>query len=228
MPHLGYDQADRAANSDDRRRLAEAVGMAPDGLVFMEQVHGGKVVVVDNSRGGAGLHRRRDAVAAADAMVTRATSVALVALSADCPLVGFWDAAAGAAAVAHAGWRGLAAGVLPHTVAAMVDLGADVHRLAAAVGPAIGPCCYEVGAEVVDELLAAGAMLPEHVQPRGGSLRLDLIGAVKYQLCLAGLATDRIDVDQSCTRCSQAVLHSYRRDGQRAGRQAMVVRINER
>jgi len=225
MPDLGFDPADVAASLHDRRRLAEAVGVAPERLVFMQQVHGGQVAAVDVSHAGAGLHCRGDAVAAADAMTTASAAVALVALSADCPLVALWDARAGAVGVAHAGWRGLAAGVLPHTVAALGKLGANAGRMAAAVGPAIGPCCYEVGRDVADQLLAAGAILPEHVLPRGTSLYLDLPGAVRHQLLAAGLAADRVDVEPSCTMCSPGVLHSYRRDGRRAGRQAMVVRL---
>ncbi|NLX58095.1 MAG: peptidoglycan editing factor PgeF [Phycisphaerae bacterium] len=225
MPDLGFGEGDAAASPKDRRRLADAVGVEPGRLVFMQQVHGGQVAAVDASRAGAGLHCRGDAVAAADAMTTTSAAVALVALSADCPLVALWDARARTVAVAHAGWRGLAAGVLPHTVAALVGLGADAGRMAAAVGPAIGPCCYEVGRDVADELLAAGAVLPEHVLPRGTSLHLDLPGAVRHQLLAAGLAADRIDVEPSCTMCSPGVLHSYRRDGRRAGRQAMVVRL---
>ena len=168
MPDLGFGEGDAAASPKDRRRLADAVGVEPGRLVFMQQVHGGQVAAVDASRAGAGLHCRGDAVSAADAMTTASAAVALVALSADCPLVALWDARARTVAVAHAGWRGLAAGVLPHTVAALVGLGADAGRMAAAVGPAIGPCCYEVGRDVARARPPAGNV-PAPGLARGGA-----------------------------------------------------------
>ncbi|MBN2584115.1 MAG: polyphenol oxidase family protein [Planctomycetes bacterium] len=227
-PDLGCDAADRAACPDDRRRLAEAVGLDAEHLVFMEQVHGGAVAVVDERQAGAGLHDRRAAVAGADSMVTCSSAVALVALSADCPLVAAWDAEARLAAVAHAGWRGLAAEVLRRMVERMVDLGADTRRIGAAVGPAIGACCYEVGPDLVDALVGSGIALPEHLRPVGSHLHMDLGAVVERQLCQAGVAAERISVEPTCTMCCEPLLHSYRRDGSQAGRQALVIRREER
>lgn len=155
-PNLGYGADGRAAADADRRRLAVSLSTTPDRLVFMEQVHSSGVAVVGAAQAGAGLAARETALRGADALVTADDSVVLVGLSADCPLVALWDEAAGLCAVAHAGWRGLASGVIGSTVSELVALGARAGSLRAAIGAAIGECCYEVDADVAAKVLAAG------------------------------------------------------------------------
>ena len=107
-PHLGYAVTGEAASPDDRQQAAAAVGLAVERLVFMEQVHGAGIAVVGDDDAGAGLERRATTIAGADAMVTRSSQIALVGLSADCPLGVLWETASGLTAIAHAGWRGTA------------------------------------------------------------------------------------------------------------------------
>ncbi len=232
-PDLGYAADGRAASPADRERLAELAGLAGQQLVFMEQVHAGRASWVDSADAGAGLSERSGAIAGADALVTDDQQVALVALSADCPLVALWeeqghgrdnDAAhrKPLVAVAHAGWRGLAAGVLQATVELMISRGARVNSLRALVGPSIGPCCYQVGADLKGQLLPDGRALPEHFVPLDGGLHLDLEAVLCYQLVSLGLLSENIMLSGHCTHCDSR-LHSYRRDGGRAGRQAMLI-----
>lgn len=225
LPDLGFAADGRATSPEDRRDAAAAVDASPGQLVFMEQVHGGAVATVDQSHAGAGLDRRTSSICGVDAMVTGSDRIALAGLSADCPLIGLWDNAAGLVALAHAGWRGLVAGVLPATVGRMIDLGADRARIAAVVGPAIGPCCYEVGHEVIDAFNSAGRPVPpECSTARGDRVMLDLFGVARRQLVLAGINLGRITQRGGCTACGPDHLHSYRREGERAGRQAMILR----
>jgi len=115
-------------------------------------------------------------------------------------------------AAAHAGWRGIAAGVVGATVAAMAG---DPSSFAAWIGPAIGSCCYETGPDVADQVAAASH--PAVVIPGpAGRPHLDLQQAVRRQLQAAGLR--QIEVLPLCTRCETPILHSYRRDGKAAGR----------
>ena len=147
-----------------------------------------------------------------DALVVREAGIAAVVATADCvPVVAV---GAGGAAVIHAGWRGIVAGV----VARALDALGGAQR--AWIGPAIGPCCYEVGDEVADAVEAAsGASLRR--PGRGARPHLDLTGAVAAQLAHAGV--ESIATIDLCTRCHPELLASYRRDGERAGRNLTLV-----
>jgi hypothetical protein len=143
-----------------------------------------------------------------DALVVRDAGIAAVVTTADCVPVVVVGERGGA--VIHAGWRGIVAGVVGR---ALERLG---ERVAAAwIGPAIGPCCYEVGPEVAEAVVAAshaGAL----VVGRGERPFLDLRAAVAAQLEAGGVeSTTVVDL---CTRCHPELLASYRRDGERAGR----------
>jgi len=115
----------------------------------------------------------------------------------------------------HAGWRGCAAGVIGAAVADATRRGHDPEGLLAAVGPAIGPCCYEVGNEVADTFRALG--LP--VLARSDKPHLDLPRIAVALLTRAGLAPDNVVLRAPCTRCNPDRYHSYRANGPRAGRQ---------
>ncbi|ACM02836.1 peptidoglycan editing factor PgeF [Cereibacter sphaeroides] len=128
----------------NRARVAEAMGVAADRLVTVNQVHSPDVLTVT----GPLAERPR-----ADALVTAVPGLAIAVLTADCQPVLMADAEAGVVAAAHAGWRGTKAGVLEATLAAMEDLGADRARVAAVIGPTISQAAYEVGPEFVEEFL---------------------------------------------------------------------------
>lgn len=224
-PELGYDADGRAVSPQDRELLAEALGLDASRLVFMEQVHGGLATAVDESAAGAGLESRATAVHGVDALVTSCGEVALVGLSADCPLVAMWDEAGTVGAVAHAGWRSTTGGIVRQTVEIMVGLGAAPERIRAALSPAIGPCCYEVQSDLVAAMTAAGAAREEDFLRREGRVYLDLGAAVERQLTESGVARERISGTFACTMCASGLFHSYRRDGARAGRQAMGLRL---
>ncbi len=174
-------------------------------LTFVTQVHGSAVRVIDAAQPEPAEPPQ------ADAQVTAIDGVGLVVLTADClPIV---VAGEGAVAVLHAGWRGLAAGVIAHGVRALAQLGAG-ESVAAAIGPGAGACCYEVGPEVHE----AFAALPEAVH-RGG--KLDLKAIARHQLQAAGVAT--VHDISLCTICSdQGLFFSHRRDHGVTGRQAGV------
>ena len=227
-PDLGYGADDSASSPRDRRALAEAMGVEAGRLVFMQQVHGNRVTEVDASQAGAGLGARGSAIARTDALVTRDGGLALVGLSADCPLVALWDDGGRWAALAHAGWRGLAAGILDNVVSELSARGVAPGQLRAATGPHIERCCYEVGEDVVRALLERGRAAQEHFT-RTSDYRtyLDLGEVIGYQLAMAGVGADRLLRCALCTCCQAKMLHSYRRDGPAAGagRQAMAVRL---
>ncbi|MDW7710316.1 MAG: polyphenol oxidase family protein [Deferrisomatales bacterium] len=183
------------------QRLLRATGARR--LRLLRQVHGTKVVPC-------GGERRRGPRPRADAWAGRpAPGVLVGVLTADCAPVLLCHPSSGIVGLAHAGWRGAVAGVARATVQAM---GVPAREVRAAIGPAIGPCCYQVGAEVV-EALGGGS---EHLGPwpgEPGRRRLDLPGLVRSDLLDAGLEARAVEVLPLCTACSGEILYSYRREG---------------
>ena len=207
--------------------VAGAIGVAPEHLLRPKQVHGRTVVAVP-SRGSYGPFSggRRPA---ADAVVTDDPSCALAVQTADCVPLLIADPRTGAVAAVHAGWRGLAAGVIQAAIAALnTHFGSRAADLAVALGPSIGPCCYAVGEDVVEALCAAGHCdaWTDRWFPHGptGGYRLDLRTAARDQLSRAGLAADRVHTVQLCTAHDTARFFSYRAEGSGTGRLAAVIR----
>lgn len=124
-------------------------------------------------------------------------------------------------AAAHAGWRGTASGVVRRTVEQMVsEGGVAADDLAAAIGPHIGVCCMEVGDDVADLFGRPGTVVrrPDWPKPH-----LDLGAANRTQLADAGVPPERVEVSTLCTRCRPDLFHSYRRDGEKAGRMLSLI-----
>ncbi|XVV02062.1 peptidoglycan editing factor PgeF [Actinosynnema sp. CA-248983] len=194
--HVGDDPAAVAAN---RRRLAEGIGLDVDRLVWMEQVHGRTVQVVDGPR--------ETPLEATDAVVTATPGLALVVLTADCVPVLLGDPEAGVIAAVHAGRVGARVGVVPAALDRMVGLGAQKDRIEVLLGPAVCGQCYEVPAEMradVEKHLPGSA-----AKSRRGTPSLDLRAGLWQQLADAGVG--RIGIDPRCT-VEEKTLFSHRRD----------------
>jgi polyphenol oxidase len=197
--HVGDDPAQVLSN---RGLVAHHVGLPPDRLLFMDQVHGSRVAVVD------GPLQPGEPPPRADALVTAAADVALVVVVADCAPVLLSSTAGGVVAVAHAGRRGMAGGIVTATLRAMQDLGADPAETSALVGPAICGSCYEVPASMQAEV--AAVVPAARSTTRSGTPALDVRAGIASQLRAAGVGS--VDVDPTCTAESQ-MLYSHRRDG---------------
>ncbi|MEU1073725.1 MULTISPECIES: peptidoglycan editing factor PgeF [unclassified Streptomyces] len=185
----------------NRGRSARALGLDADRVVWMNQVHGRDVAVVDGPWGA-------DAeVPAVDAVVTARRGLALAVLTADCTPVLLADPVAGVVAAAHAGRPGMVAGVVPAAVGAMVSLGAEPSRITARTGPAVCGRCYEVPAAMRDEV---AAVEPAAWSETGwGTPAVDVTAGVHAQLAALGV-TDR-QASGVCTLESKDHF-SYRRD----------------
>jgi YfiH family protein len=195
------------------QRLARELGVAADRLVWMDQVHGTRVAVVDGPVEGP--------LEGTDAVVTRTPGLVLCVLVADCVPVLLADPDAPAVAALHAGWRGLAAGVVEAGVAAVAELGADPAATVGLVGPAVGGCCYEVGADV---RAAVGDRYPAALATtRDGRPSLDpAVGAAE---ALARAGVGEVRVAGECTFDLAERFFSHRRDHGRTGRQAGLVAL---
>ncbi|MFD4246781.1 peptidoglycan editing factor PgeF [Streptomyces sp. NPDC058525] len=192
---------DPAAVRANRARAARSLGIDPDLVVWMNQVHGRDVAVVDGPWGA------DEALPAVDAVVTARRGLALAVLTADCTPVLLADPVAGIAAAAHAGRPGLVAGVVPAAVEAMAALGAEPGRIVARTGPAVCGRCYEVPAAMRDEV--SGVVPAARAETSWGTPAVDVVAGVHAQLAEAGV-TDRLR-SAVCTLESRDHF-SYRRD----------------
>ena len=186
---------------ENRRRLAASIERDPQGVVMARQAHGAELrrhAVPQETRVFADVVKSPDQ---ADAQVTSNPDLTPLVMVADCLPVAM--VGPGGVAMAHCGWRGLAGGIVAGAAEA-------VEAEAAAIGPGIGPCCYEVG----EEVLSAFADLDGVAQGR----MLDLTAVATALLERAGVGT--IESSGLCTSCNPALFYSHRRDGERTGRQA--------
>lgn len=156
-----------------------------------------------------------------DAIVSRRAGQWVGIRTADCVPILLADPVTRCVASVHAGWKGTAAGISSEAVRTMVEsYGTDPRHLLAAIGPAIGRCCFEVGPEVALEF---ETLFPEAVLP---AQAIDLPEANRRQLVSAGLTASSIDMAHLCTRCGVEEFHSFRRDREASGRMVAAIKIN--
>jgi YfiH family protein len=232
-PHLFTTRQLALSSSEDYARMAAAVGAS--GVARLTQVHGRDVVTV---------RRGNDPVAAspaADALVSDDPTRAITVRAADCVPLLMADRTRGVVAAVHAGWRGTAAKVAVAALDALGrEFGTEPKDVVAAIGPSIGPCCYEVGSELVDAFAAAGheryliqRWFAAPPAPRGWihaerpRLRLDVAGANRDQLVLAGMNEADIHMADLCTAMHLDLLTSFRVERENAGRIAGVIRARD-
>jgi hypothetical protein len=189
--------------AENRRRMAEQIGVPPTHLLSVHQIHSPDVVIATEPWAGPARPK-------ADAMVTRTAGLAIGVTTADCGPILFAAPAARVIGAAHAGWKGALTGVLESTIAAMEKLGAERGDIIAAIGPLIRQQSYEVGPEFVTRFIEADAgygmfFIPS---PRAGHAMFDLGGFIRMRLEVAGiLMIDDLGVDTYADeRC-----FSYRR-----------------
>jgi hypothetical protein len=204
--HVGDDPAAVAAN---RKRLAGAIGLGDDRIVWMNQVHGDRVAVVDGPA--------ESAIENTDGLVTTTPRLALAVVTADCVPVLMADARAGVAAAVHAGRVGAQQGVVVRALEAMLAAGARTEDVSVLLGPAVSGRNYEVPAAMAEEVEAA---LPgSRTTTFRGTPGLDLRAGIARQL--KGLGVTAVDIDPRCT-VADPLLFSHRRDAP-TGRLASLV-----
>ena len=215
----------RDAVLQNRALAARTIGVEPDRLVGLMQVHGADVVRVTRPWTPGDGPR-------ADAMVTNSPGVALGIITADCAPILLADAGSGVTGAAHAGWRGAAAGVVEATVAAMVRLGADPASIVAAIGPCIGQESYEVGADLRDAVVEHRAADASFFVPGGREAhwQFDLAGYCSARLADAGIGC--VTVIEADTAAEEARFFSYRRrtlgGGGPIGHQISIISLDPR
>ncbi|WP_425315831.1 peptidoglycan editing factor PgeF [Streptomyces olivoreticuli] len=194
---------DPAAVRANRERTAKSLGLDPAAVVWMNQVHGRDVAVVDGPWGAGGTEE----IPAVDGVVTARRGLALAVLTADCTPVLLADPVAGITGAAHAGRPGLVAGVVPATVEAMIALGADPARIIAHTGPSVCGFCYEVPEAMRAEVTAAVA--EAWATTRKGTPAVDVAAGVCAQLHRLGV---NISGQSHICTLESADHFSYRRE----------------
>jgi YfiH family protein len=219
-----FTEDDREAVVENRRRLAAALGFPPERIAVAHQVHGAELITHQGksalrcSFAAHGLEKEQgsveiDGLAEADGHVVSTKGMAALVFVADCVPVALTGP--GGVAMLHCGWRGLAAGIIAKGAAA-------ITATDAAIGPSIGPCCYEVGPEVQSALqppTGPKAAYMTTFSPVGGVV--DLPAVAERQLRDAGV--ERVETSGLCTSCEPELFFSHRRDRGCTGRQAGLV-----
>ncbi|KAF1084816.1 Laccase domain protein [Sporotomaculum syntrophicum] len=222
--HVGDELRYVVAN---RQRICQALGANMNWLVAGEQVHGDRVVTVGAAQAGRGAISIDDALPGVDALVTDEPLVLLSSYYADCVPLLFLDPMRRVIALAHAGWKGTVQNIGTKTVHHMLEMhGCLAENILAAVGPAIGACCYEVDApvmEAVERVWPGGPIPARPGQP--GRWWLDL-PAVNWRLLLgAGVRAENITMAGCCTACCEDLFFSYRRQDGPTGRMASLIML---
>ncbi|MCC0043260.1 MAG: peptidoglycan editing factor PgeF [Brucellaceae bacterium] len=188
--------------AENRRRTAQSLGVQPERLLTVHQVHSADVVTIDAPFGG---DRPR-----ADAMATATPGLALGVLTADCGPVLFADGEARVLGAAHAGWKGALGGVLEATVGAMEKLGAERQRIVAVLGPTISQDSYEVGPEFRERFILAepGSDAYFRASSNGGKFMFDLPAYIIARLERSGVQASSLG---HCTYVDEDRFYSYRR-----------------
>ena len=209
--NLGFSRGDEEASVREHyRRLAEALGVDEKRFTLTRQIHETEVSVVGEEQVGMGLHRPM--AWRSDAIVTALPDTPLCGFYADCVVTLLYDPATHTAGVAHAGWRGMAGGILPKTVEVMVArLGARRESLIAVLGPSIRQECFETDADVPEamERLLGVAVRP-YIREKGAKFHVDLQGIGVKLLRDAGLAPENVIDSGLCTMCHSDEFWSHR------------------
>jgi YfiH family protein len=201
---------------ENRVRLAAALGFGPERIAIGRQVHGAELATHEGPQDPSPFAEPGSAIPEVDGHVTAEVSLALLVFVADCLPIAL--SGPGGVAMLHCGWRGLAAGIVARGAEA-------IGATNAAIGPGIGPCCYEVGEEVL-AAFESRQPPPTGLKPDSGSGNRP-VGGVDLSLVAWGMLREagvgRVELSGLCTGCEAELFFSHRRDAGRTGRQAGLI-----
>jgi polyphenol oxidase len=206
---------------NNRELLAASLNIPLSNFVAAQQVHQANIAVITKTMRGKGSFDFDSAIPASDAMITDISNICLMILTADCVPIMLFDPKRKVIGIAHAGWKGTVNFIAPKTVQAMQDnFDCSPSDIIAGIGPSIGPCCYEVGADV---MIAFERMMPDKLdlileKKSSGKEHLNLWAANTIQLHQSGIPEKNIEIAGICTRCHAERFYSVRKDGIHTGR----------
>ncbi|MBI5787790.1 MAG: peptidoglycan editing factor PgeF [Candidatus Schekmanbacteria bacterium] len=201
----------------NRHDYCNAVGVDFHNLACLKQIHRDQIIV---------LEKTPESPPIADASITKQPGIVLAIQTADCVPILIADPENKIIAAVHAGWRGTVANILAKTLKKMFELGADPQKCLVAVGPCIGPCCYQVDNLVIDQLKAAGIPWQAYVGAEDhGHWNLNLAAINIRQARMTGIPQQRISRLDLCTACNNGHFFSYRREG-KTGRMLNMIALS--
>lgn len=211
-------------HAGDWHPMAGAFGIRPDHLITVNQVHGEDIVRIDAQ--GLVDGRTDPRTVEADAMITSARGIAIGVETADCVPILLFDPRVPAVAAVHAGWRSTVKKIAQKAVKRMQEeFGADPSAMIGAIGPAIGPECYEVDEPVMISVRDSFSFWKDIAKPNGdGRWNLDLVKANRLELIQIGFSERNIHSAGMCTSCRKDLFYSFRAEG-RTGRMLSVIMI---
>ncbi|AEF18169.1 Multi-copper polyphenol oxidoreductase, laccase [Thermoanaerobacterium xylanolyticum LX-11] len=218
-----YD--DRESVYENFSRICHVANINYSDMVFSNQVHSDGIRIVNRSDKGKnfGISDIKNA----DALMTNERGIPIVTFYADCTPLYFLDPVKNIIALAHAGWRGTAKEIGPKTVETMVTaFGSHKKDILAAIGPAIGVCCYEVGKDVADKISKLNINIGDVLLDKGdGKWMLNLEMTNYYELINCGIKDENITLSGLCTSCNAYEFYSYRRDKGATGSMAAFMEL---
>lgn len=223
--NLGFHVGDKPKNVlENRSRWLSEWGAIWSDFVMVEQVHGTQVVWVDKESGGRGARSLETVIPKNDGLLTQ-SHMGLMAMFADCVPIYFYHPVIGAVGIAHAGWKGTLGKICLNVLDKLVLAGGKIEDCWVALGPSIGPCCYEVDQAVADRF-KSNFEQTVFLNPLGsGRFSLDLGEANRNLLLDAGIKSDQIWMASTCTACNGESFFSHRREGAPTGRMGGWIRL---
>jgi len=232
---LNFDirDGDDIENVEQNKAVAGRVFcFEPIGLLTVNQVHGNDILAIEKPAKDLSALSKTDA----DAIITNQGGLAIGVLTADCVPIILADHVKKIIGIVHAGWKGTVNGIVKKAIDAMIiKFGSDRKTILAAIGPSIGPCCYEVGDVVIKEFVERFSDYKDFITPlhpplsKGGredsGWRLDLKMANLSQIMESGISKESITTENLCTSCRNDIFFSYRADGRITGRQLNFIMV---
>lgn len=222
--NLGFKTEDNRHNVERNLDiLCSAAGFCKEDMVFSDQVHGDRCRAVKESDRGKGTVIKSD-IEGIDALITNEKGLALCIFTADCVPVFLLDTKNEAIGMCHAGWRGVINRIVPKTIEQMkINYGTAGCDIIAAVGPSIGPCCFEVGDDAASKFHDSFGGNSDIIINNGSIIKVNLWSALKLQL--EALNVRRCVISELCTCCGSDKFYSYRRDGAETGRMISIMQM---
>jgi hypothetical protein len=210
--NLSFGNGDKKAHIQKNLEvLSRAIGIASNHIITANQVHGSRVKVVS--------HLDNDGPDDSDALITAATGICVMVLTADCVPILLCDPARRVVGAVHAGWKGTLEGIAQKAVDVFVqNFGAQPQDMMAGIGPSIGPCCFEVGPEVEARFIETWGTWDLRRGKKEGKNHIDLWNANARQLIHAGIPESQIEIANLCTCHNVDTFFSYRSEGATTGR----------
>ena len=219
--HVADDEKKVCRN---RVKIAQALHILPQQMVFCEQVHGTEIYKVTAKDAGRGVFSYQEAIEHTDALITNEKQLYLTLLFADCIPLYFFDPTEQAIGVAHGGWKGAWGEIGVKTVQAMQrEFGCNPSQIQCWIGPGIGPCCFEIGDDLAEQVRMRSGWDAYLVLKEDGKWSWDLKRTHRHMLLEQGLLEDHILLSDDCTSCREQEFFSYRRDQGITGRMAAIL-----